>query len=502
MKHNQRERKHRPVGIRRKLTVYLAIFTVALFATLYLTQTVFLDDLYRAMKRKEPLAAAQAITAKLGTDALDEAVSQQREQYQLCIDVLDSSFLSVCGERGICYSSGTSSRCFLHEFSTFGQRTYLTKLKTESGGSYFGEYRIGSPFDSLPKTDGVDNGAVWLYVAPVTGADGAQYYIVISTMITPVSAAARTLRSELLVAMVLFIAAAVIMGLVLARSISKPLEQINTQAEKLGRGQYDIACNSTAYKEVAQLGDTLNSAARELEQTDALRRELVANISHDLRTPLTMIRGYAEMMRDLPGENTPQNMQVIIDEATRLGNLVNDLLDLSKLEAGTTPLCPAVFSITDCVRAIIDRCAKMTQAQGYRIDYQCDCPQATVYADRTRIEQVIYNLLGNAINYTGADMRVLVRQTLCADGSRVHIDVIDTGSGISKENLNRIWDRYYKENKAHRRAAIGTGLGLSIVKQILEQHGAHYGVLSEESPAHHGSCFWFELELAEKPKTK
>lgn len=499
MKHNKHNQTTKSFGIRRKLILYLGLFTIILFLTLYLTQTVFLDDFYRHMKLKEPKTAAAIIASKLGTDALPDVVTQQRESNQLCIQVLNSAFLGVCTDSDVCYSHAANGHCFLHDLHPVGQRTFLTKLKNESSGTYFGEYRISSPWDNLPKTEDVDNGSVWLYVTTAADSQGAEYYIIISTTITPVSAAVKTLRSELLVAMIVFIAAAVVMGIILSRSISKPLETINAAAEKLGRGEYDLEDNlhsgQNSYREIVQLKDTLMLTAQELKKTDTLRRELIANISHDLRTPLTMIRGYAEMMRDIPGENTPQNMQIIVDESARLSSLVNDLLDLSKLQSGTAPYCPAPFSITACIRQIIERCSRMTQTDGYHIDFICDCGEVMVYADPTRIEQVIYNLLGNAINYTGADKRILVRESFCANHTRVHIDVIDTGSGIAPENLTHIWDRYYKENKTHKRSAVGTGLGLSIVKQILEQHNAHYGVLSDESPQHHGSCFWFELNI-------
>ena len=191
MKHNKHNQTTKSFGIRRKLILYLGLFTIILFLTLYLTQTVFLDDFYRHMKLKEPKTAAAIIASKLGTDALPDVVTQQRESNQLCIQVLNSAFLGVCTDSDVCYSHAANGHCFLHDLHPVGQRTFLTKLKNESSGTYFGEYRISSPWDNLPKTEDVDNGSVWLYVTTAADSQGAEYYIIISTTITPVSAAVK-----------------------------------------------------------------------------------------------------------------------------------------------------------------------------------------------------------------------------------------------------------------------------------------------------------------------
>jgi signal transduction histidine kinase len=235
---------------------------------------------------------------------------------------------------------------------------------------------------------------------------------------------------------------------------------------------------------------TLEYASRELAKTDNLQKELISNISHDLRTPLTMIKGYSEVMRDIPGENTPENIQVIIDETTRLSELVNDMLDLSRIQSGTRKPEYECFSITDTVKDTLTRYEKLIKQDGYNIEFISD-GEAMVIADRGMILQVIYNLINNAINYTGDDKRVTVKQTITEEA--VVISVSDTGEGITEKDLEQIWGRYYRVDKMHRRATIGTGLGLSIVKQILEIHNTSFGVDSEKGK---GSTFWFELSLA------
>ena len=282
-----------------------------------------------------------------------------------------------------------------------------------------------------------------------------------------------------------------VLAVVLSQKISKPIIKTNNAAKELAQGNYEVSFEGGDYREIRELNSTLSYAASELSKVEALRKELIANISHDLRTPLTMIGGYSEMMRDIPGENTPENAQIILDETTRLTNLVNDMLNLSRLQSGTQTLTLTEFSLTQEIREILARYNSLTKRDGYHIvfDYKED---VTVEADQVRMSQVIYNLVNNAVNYAGQDKEILVRQRL--KPGFVRVEVIDHGEGIEPEKLELIWDRYYKVDKTHRRAVVGTGLGLSIVKSVLEMHSAKYGV---ESAVGEGSTFWFELPLPE-----
>ena len=279
-------------------------------------------------------------------------------------------------------------------------------------------------------------------------------------------------------------------AMLISHNISRPIKKMNEAAKRLALGKYDADFSVDGYQEVVELSQSLTYASEQLACTDTLQKELIANISHDLRTPLTMIIGYSEVMRDLPGENTPENVQVIIDETRRLSQLVNDLLDLSKLQAGSRAPNRETINITDLVRETMQRYDKLTRKDGYCVEYEFDA-SVEVSADRTMMLQVIYNLINNAINYTGDDKQVRVVQQITQDGTHVRLSITDNGIGIAPDQIPFIWDRYYKVDKVHRRAMIGTGLGLSIVKQILEAHHTTYGV---ESKLGEGSTFWFEME--------
>jgi signal transduction histidine kinase len=276
----------------------------------------------------------------------------------------------------------------------------------------------------------------------------------------------------------------------IARRISQPIEEISECAKALASGDYDIRFGSRGFLEIGELSDTLNTAAVELSKVETLRRELMANVSHDLRTPLALIYSYAEMMHDFPTEVTPEQTQTVMDETKRLTSLVNDVLDVSRLESGTMELHPSRYNLTECLNDTILRTAELVKKDGYSIAFEQN-GEVYVKADEIKITQAFYNLLINAVHYSTADKKITVRQSE-ADG-KVKISVIDNGDGIAPENLPYIWDRYYKIDKKHKRAITGTGLGLSIVKKIVELHGGSYGVESEPG---RGSTFWFELNRA------
>ena len=286
--------------------------------------------------------------------------------------------------------------------------------------------------------------------------------------------------------------ATVLVGFTMAKSISEPIIETNRAALELSRSRYSRPPHSGGYREIAELNDTLVRAAEDLGRVEDLQRELIANISHDLRTPLTMIQGYAEAMRDIPEEATAENMQIIIDETNRLSSMVNEVLDFSRLRTGKLELEQTDFDLTEQIRAICGRVSKMTAVDGYTVRFNAT-EDRLVTGDSARISQVLYNLIGNALTYTGEDKTVRVTQEDV--GSRVRVSVSDSGEGIPADELPYIWDRYYRTRENHRRAVIGSGLGLNICRGILERHEAKYGVRSEPGE---GTTFWFELPKAQK----
>lgn len=319
--------------------------------------------------------------------------------------------------------------------------------------------------------------------------DGTVLSLTFYAMITPVEATVSTLQVQLLMITGIIVFLATALAIIISRRIAKPIEQINQSAKALGSGHYDAAFNGTGYREICELSGTLNHAASELSKVDRMRRELMANISHDLRTPLTFLYSYAEMMHDFPDEITPEHTQVIMEETERLTSLVSDVLDISTLEAGGPIPCKARYDLTESLQKVVDRMQELVRGKGYELVFE-STEKAFIEADEGRISQAFYNLLLNAITYCGEDRAVVVTQHVSED--RVRIEVADHGEGISKADLPYIWDRYYKVDHHHKRPVAGTGLGLSIVRKIIDMHEGQCGVVSEEGT---GSTFWFEIGL-------
>ncbi len=507
--HNHKTHEKPRISISWKLFAYLLLFTTFILIVVWVFQIGLLNYFYRQSKYQELGTADKALVGTLrdNPEALNETVRTYAADYAICIRVFSMSWdENRRYAQDICSSADFSNDCVIHGIDEV-YLTYLYNKAAENDGLYTliftpknrdahtGEYiylpdQVGGWKKSI-----LSEIMLQVRLLPsVEEGDDTVYMILMNSELAPLNATVRTLKTQFWVISVIMLCGAVFLAVLISRNISRPIQKMNRAARQLAQGQYKADFSVTGYREAMELSDSLTHAAEELSRNDRLQKELIANISHDLRTPLTMIIGYSEVMRDLPGENTPENVQVIIDETQRLAGLVNDLLDLSKLQAGTRTPTMERFCLTDTVREVMARYEKLTQKDGYHIEF---CAEACVdiMADRTMILQVIYNLINNAINYTGDDKLVRVTQTVTADADgqqRVRISVTDSGEGIPADQIPLIWDRYYKVDKVHRRAMIGTGLGLSIVKQILEGHHTTYGV---ESQLGVGSTFWFEFPV-------
>ncbi|MBQ9736000.1 MAG: HAMP domain-containing histidine kinase [Clostridia bacterium] len=320
-------------------------------------------------------------------------------------------------------------------------------------------------------------------------ADGSTLLILLDTARTPMKHLVLLMQNHFSLVSVLMLAVSAGIAFLLARHIAAPIERISGKAKRMAKGEYDLDFSENSYREIAELSEILNQTSDELTKVDRMQKELVANISHDLRTPLTMIVGYAEVMRDIEGENTPENVQVIIDEATRLSALVNDLLEISRFQGGIEECKMTSFDMVLLANETVERYRRLKENSGFTFGFEAK-GEAPVLADRAKIAQVLCNLINNAMNYSAEEKTVYLR-VLC-DDVRVRVEVEDHGIGISAEDLPNVWNRYYRVDRKHRRSVTGSGLGLSIVREIFELHSARYGVSSELG---RGTTFWFELPL-------
>ena len=483
------------------------MFVLGLLCLLWLFQIVFLERFYRAITTQNIVSAADNLAQNIDHSDFDSLVENLAQSQDISIRVVDEAGRDISGYQ-------VSYLAQIHGFDRLQLREWWRHAAAEGGIHFKTVDRSPQKLPEQKQREGstASEGAMpantpafpWkiefypvenmIYARIVDRADGSRVLLLLDATITPVGSAIRTLQIQLICISVLMIVVALLLALVISKRVASPIAALNRSAKELAKGHYDTVFTGGGYEEIAELSDSLNYAAGELGKVESLRQELIANISHDLRTPLTMISGYAEVMRDLPGENTSENVQIIIDEAQRLSLLVTDILDYSKLQSGMQTLKPVLYNFTEEVRAIVERIAKLTESQGYRIQFEAE-QDIWVEADEIQMSQVIYNLINNALTYTGEDRRVSLRQTVSAGW--VRLAVADSGEGIPEAELPHIWDRYYRAKSNHRRGMVGSGLGLSIVRTVLERHGARYGVESELGK---GSVFWFELPRADDPE--
>ena len=486
--------KHKNLSIKWKIFIYMLCFMGILLFILWLFQTVYLDTFYKNIKTNELEAALSHVETMSLDEDFSQAVETIAESYDVCILVTDF-------EGNMLFSAEKNMNCAVHKLPA-GELIRLME-KAGDGSVIKIKNNFGLSFDkgmgnkdkrpdkfedkmNIPPNDEYES---MMLVKIITLKDGTRCAAFLNSIISPVSATVYTLRIQLIYISVIMVAIALVMAVVIAVKVSKPIININNTAKKMAEGDYNIEYDMGSYREISELSKTLNYTVAELKKTEALQHELIANVSHDLRTPLTMITAYSEIMRDIPGENSPENVQVVIDEANRLTNLVNDMLDISKLQAGVDTLEAKEYNLTAGIKSVIDRYARLVEQYGYKVIFKYAEEDIMVRADEFKIYQVLYNLVNNAINYTGSDKSVIISQIV--NGEIVRIEVMDTGEGIPPEELDNVWERYYKADKKHKREVMGTGLGLSIVKNILKLHDAKYVVLSNPGE---GSIFWFELK--------
>ena len=458
--------------LRFKIWIYFILFTIAVFVLLWIFQIFFLERFYESMKKHDASQCESKISQAfdtMSTSDFSDYIKEIAVDNDMCIEVLDRYGRSI-------YSCEVLGDCLIHGKSN---STNIYRVNIDKSENKNIRYRVKNPagYDML------------LYGCTLGSADAPDGYLLLNSALVPVGSTVTIIKRQLMIITVALIIIAFFLSLYLSEKIAAPIDRITKAAENLAKGDYNTKFDGRGYLESQKLAETLTYAEHEISKVDKMQRDLVANVSHDLRTPLTMLKAYAEMIRDLSGDNPVkrnEHLEIIINETDRLALLVNDILDLSKLESGKQQLSLSEFEISSKMTEIIDRFKGISERMGYHIHFTPDNPR-NVVCDEIKIQQVIYNLINNAINYTGDDKQVFVRQINKPNG--VLIEVEDTGDGIEEDKIKLIFDKYYRSEN-HKREVVGTGLGLSIVKAVLKLHNYDYGVRSRLGK---GSTFWFMI---------
>lgn len=313
---------------------------------------------------------------------------------------------------------------------------------------------------------------------------GGALYAVFS--LADVEEASRILQKQLWIVTAALLFFSAVFALVLSRMFSRPIKEVTHAARRMAAGDLDVSLPVKSADETGQLTAALNELGAQLQKTEKLRQELIANVSHELKSPLSVIQGFAETVRDvtwLDEEKRSAQLTIIADEASRLSKIVNDILDFSRLQAGVDEPEVSFFPVCPVLSDTISRYEP--EARGKNIRLALDCPELSVRFDSGRFAQVMDNLLNNAINH--ADPSSTISVTVQADKNAAVIAVRNFGDTIPQEEIPHIWDRYYRASRLSGIRPLGTGLGLSIVKSIFSKHGVAYGVKSENNQ----TVFWF-----------
>ena len=384
------------------------IFAVLILIFLWIFQIVFLNTYYK-LEKTQSLIASMSVLVKSYDTNYKETFDSYSINNDICIEVVkegEDSYSSFYYNKKCLSMNSTAFKNFKSDFISG---------KTTSKSAEIINPNFNN--NTLVLAENLGNNT----------------YIFISTSLVPLDSSVTILKSQFIVVAIIVLLIAIIISYFISRKLSNPIIKLNQAAKKIGKKEYDINLPlDDTPREIVELSETLNDAVRELESNDKLRTELMANVGHDLKTPLTMIKAYAYAIKDLNSDNKEKreaDLNIIIEEVDRLSLLVEDILELSKIEAGAYPMQMERFNISKMIKNILRR-YDILEKEGYQFIFDCK-KEAFVTGDVKRLEQVVYNLINNAVNYTGDDKKITIRQTNKKE--TVLIEVIDTGKGIDKK---------------------------------------------------------------------
>lgn len=472
-------------SLRSKIFIYFILATAVFIILIWLLQSLFFEYNYVGNKRLLMRDYGETIYADGNIDgALDSGymASIRAAGIDVYVVYLSNGEVTVVDPEDILPTARGSSEVVTRKDGDYD--TFVSIINAANASANENEpYVLSSTADKK-----------YLYYARIMN-DNA--YLILLSGLTVLTATQKMLKSQMLLSAFIVFIVAFLASFIISKKLSEPIDKMSKVAESWAGGDESAVFDGGGYKETDELASALNYAKSEINKSEKLRRDLLANISHDLKTPLTMIRAYAEMIRDISGdvkEKRTEHTNVIISESDRLTSLVNDILKLSKMQSSVDLPVKKVFNLTEVVETVLYRFEAALEGKGYKINSEL-APDVYTEADESKIESVVYNLVGNSINYTGEDKTVNVYLTV--NGNIATLEIIDTGSGIGKDKIDGIWDRYLRYSETHTRTVKGTGLGLSIVKAVLEAHGLEFGVISRKDE---GSNFFVKFIIADKPQ--
>ena len=445
----------------------LVVFIGLMLALILFLQTTFLDGTYKNNKIAYLKDTAAQIDEGIQNDDILSVLEDISFSNEVCVRVItDAVGFTTYQEASSCALGKLSNK----------QLNKIAATTFDNGGEAL--------FDS--NSSNIKNAYIYSKLSKVNDEN---VLIMLSTSIVPLQSTIDTMYDQFNIIIIVVVIATILLALCLSSLIVKPIKKIEMEATNLPSGKYDHKLIKTDAREIENLNNTLARANEEIIKADVARKELIGNVSHDLRTPLTMIVGYGEMIRDFPEENNAENINVIINEAKRLSTLVDDLLDLSKVESGKIEFHNKDIKISDLLGSVYDQFEPYCKANNIELVLNVEDSDVVVSVDENRLKQVLHNFMSNALNYNDAkDTKIIIGEEKVDGAYRIY--VYDNGSGVKEEDKDKIWNRYYKVDKEHKRSHIGSGIGLSLCKDILDKMGYKYGV---DSVYKEYSKFYFDI---------
>lgn len=445
----------------------LVVFIGLMLALILFLQTTFLDGTYKNNKIAYLKDTATLIDEGIQNDDILSVLEDISFSNEVCVRVItDAVGFTTYQDASSCALGKLNNR----------QLNKIATTTFDNGGEAL--------FDN--NSSYLKN--VYIY-SKLSKVNDENVLIMLSTSIVPLQSTIDTMYDQFNIIIIVVVVATILLALCLSSLIVNPIKKIEMEATNLPSGKYDYKLIKTDAREIENLNNTLARANEEIIKADVARKELIGNVSHDLRTPLTMIVGYGEMIRDFPEENNAENINVIINEAKRLSTLVDDLLDLSKVESGKIEFHNKDIKISDLLGSVYDQFEPYCKANNIELVLDIEDNDVIVNVDDNRLKQVLHNFVSNALNYNDCDAPRIVIGEEKVDGA-YRIYVYDNGSGVKEEDKGKIWNRYYKVDKEHKRSHIGSGIGLSLCKDILDKMGYKYGV---DSIYGEYSKFYFDI---------
>ena len=457
------------------------LFAMILVAFLWVLTSFFLDTYYQKMRTQEVIRTADAIEAQYlkNPDGF--------EKYAVETAGINGIYIRIESLENLLIFDGTGSIRSNEEFES--DIASISAKLDQSDSESVTETRHPASSDSAARL---------LYASHIgSGRSLAALYII--APLYPDQVTIRIIKNMLGYITFILLSVACFLAYALSRRITSPIENLTRSATELSQGNFNVRFDGSQFTETKELARALNKASYEMEKTDFYQREIIANVSHDLKTPLTMIRSYAEKIIDISGDNPEKrnaDLQIIISETERLNRLVSDMLSVSNLQSNNVEMHRETFDLVEAAEDVYESFMVLSSSQGYDIHFH-PCKPAYVVGDRSKIMQVMTNFVSNAVKYSGDNKYIDIQ--LVKSNRKIAFHCIDHGVGIPSDEISHVWDKYYRTSANHLRAIEGTGLGLAIAKSILNLHSAKYGVKSEEGK---GSDFWFEMDTVRKPASK